>query len=112
MVVRLTLETLGGCHCGSMQFWWRGANTCCRVPAPVCLAGRDDAGNEWADDAAEIARDPEDVATTPVVFMTANVQLDEVAHYRELGAVDVIVRPFDSMTLSSQIEEIWARCHD
>jgi two-component system OmpR family response regulator len=44
---------------------------------------------------------------TPVVFMTAKVQTEEVALYREMGAVDVIPKPFDPMTLADQIREIW-----
>lgn len=44
---------------------------------------------------------------TPVVFMTAKVQTEEVASYRKLGAVDVIPKPFDPMTLADQIREIW-----
>lgn len=49
--------------------------------------------------------------TTPAVFMTAKVQPNEITHYKELGAVDVITKPFDPMTLASQVEEIWERCH-
>ena len=43
----------------------------------------------------------------PAVFMTAKVQADEIAYYRELGAVEVIPKPFDPMTLADQIREIW-----
>ncbi len=50
-------------------------------------------------------------AATPAIFMTAKVQPSEVAHYLELGAVDVIPKPFDPMTLSSQVQAIWERCH-
>lgn len=46
-------------------------------------------------------------AATPVIFMTAKVQPDERAHYRELGALGVIPKPFDPMTLSSTIRSIW-----
>jgi two-component system, OmpR family, response regulator len=46
-------------------------------------------------------------ATTPVVFMTAKVQPQEVARYHELGAVDVIVKPFDPMALSDRLRQIW-----
>lgn len=45
----------------------------------------------------------------PVVFMTAKVQPQEVAHFKSLGAVDVIAKPFDPMTLADQIKEIWQR---
>lgn len=44
---------------------------------------------------------------TPVVFMTARVQGHEVARYRELGAADVIAKPFDPMTLSDTVQSIW-----
>lgn len=47
-------------------------------------------------------------AGTPVIFMTAKVQAAEVAQYRELGAIDVIHKPFDPMELSAQISRIWA----
>lgn len=46
-------------------------------------------------------------ANTPVIFMTAKVQAAEVAQYRELGAMDVIHKPFDPMALSAQITRIW-----
>jgi len=46
-------------------------------------------------------------ANTPAVFMTAKVQPDEVKGYLALGAVDVIPKPFDPMTLSDRIREIW-----
>lgn len=45
----------------------------------------------------------------PVVFMTAKVQPQEVAHYKSLGAMDVIAKPFDPMTLADQVREIWQR---
>ncbi len=50
------------------------------------------------------------LAGTPVVFMTAKVQPPEVARYRALGAVDVIAKPFDPMTLAKDVKAIWARC--
>ena len=49
---------------------------------------------------------PELVAT-PVVFMTAKVQPQEVEHYKSLGAIDVIAKPFDPMTLASQVRAAW-----
>lgn len=49
------------------------------------------------------------LAQVPVVFMTAKVQPQEVAHYRALGAVDVIAKPFDPMALATQVRQIWSR---
>lgn len=43
----------------------------------------------------------------PVIFMTAKVQSHEIAEYRDIGAVDVIAKPFDPMTLAGKVQEIW-----
>jgi CheY-like chemotaxis protein len=48
-------------------------------------------------------------ADTPVIFMTAKVQAAEIAHYKSLGALDVIPKPFDPMALAEQIRSIWSR---
>ena len=57
---------------------------------------------------AELRQLPQ-LAATPVIFMTAKVQPAEVAQYRELGAIDVIAKPFDPMKLADTIREMWAR---
>jgi len=46
-------------------------------------------------------------AATPVIFMTAKVQAGEIQHYLGLGVAGVVAKPFDPMTLSAQIGEIW-----
>ena len=51
-------------------------------------------------------------AGVDTVFMTAKVQSHEVERYRELGAVDVIAKPFNPMTLAAQIQAIWDRQHE
>jgi len=50
-----------------------------------------------------------ELAHTPVIFMTAKVQPQEVAGYKNLGALDVIPKPFDPMTLADNVKKIWAR---
>lgn len=52
-----------------------------------------------------------ELANLPVVFITAKVQPNEVAHYKSLGAVGVLSKPFDPMTLAAQIRAIWSACH-
>ena len=47
----------------------------------------------------------------PAVFITAKVQAGDLASYRRLGVVDVIVKPFDPMVLSERIAEIWQQHH-
>lgn len=50
-----------------------------------------------------------ELESTPVVFMTAKVQPQEVQGYLSLGAVGVIAKPFDPMTLAQELRDIWAR---
>lgn len=50
-----------------------------------------------------------ELAQTPVVFMTAKVQPQEVKGYLDLGAVGVIAKPFDPMTLAQELRDIWAQ---
>jgi CheY-like chemotaxis protein len=45
---------------------------------------------------------------TPVIFMTARAQSGEVDHYRALGALDVITKPFDPMSLAGDVRAILA----
>ncbi len=48
-----------------------------------------------------------ETAVTPVVFMTAKIQAQEVAHYRELGSLGVIAKPFEPETLADRVRELW-----
>jgi CheY-like chemotaxis protein len=48
-------------------------------------------------------RDNASTAGIPVIFMTARAQAREVDHFRSLGAVGVIPKPFDPMTLAAAV---------
>jgi CheY-like chemotaxis protein len=43
-------------------------------------------------------------AAIPILFMTARAQTREVDHFIALGAQGVICKPFDPMTLASQVQ--------
>lgn len=45
----------------------------------------------------------------PVIFMTAKVQSHEIARFIDLGAIGVIPKPFDPMTLASTIRNLWEK---
>ncbi|MCK5445502.1 MAG: response regulator [Rhodospirillaceae bacterium] len=53
-------------------------------------------------------REIDALATVPAVFMTAKVMPSDVERYKELGAADVISKPFDPMTLGEQVKKIWS----
>lgn len=56
----------------------------------------------------ELLKTPE-FAHTPVIFVTAKVQTKEVENLLKLGAVHVIPKPFEPMTLADEIRDIWSQ---
>lgn len=44
----------------------------------------------------------------PVVFMTARVQKEELEEYSKMGAVGVIPKPFDPLSLAAELQKIWS----
>lgn len=50
----------------------------------------------------------QELMSTPVIFMTAKVQKNEVESYCNLGAAGVISKPFDPLTLPTEIRAIIA----
>jgi len=54
----------------------------------------------------EIRKIPE-FMTTPAIFMTAKVQPDEIETLRSQGAIEVLSKPFDPMSLAETIKAIW-----
>jgi CheY-like chemotaxis protein len=59
---------------------------------------------------ARLRADPQ-LASVPVVFITAKTLPAELVRFRELGAVDVISKPFDPMRLLEQVRLVWERTH-
>ena len=49
-----------------------------------------------------------DTAHTPIVFMTAKAQTDELARFAGMGAAGVITKPFDPMSLADRIRALWS----
>lgn len=49
------------------------------------------------------------LATVPIIFFTAKVQKNEIESYFKLGIIDIIIKPFDPITLPSTILSIWKK---
>lgn len=43
----------------------------------------------------------------PVIFLTAKIMNEEINRFKTMGAIDIIAKPFDPLTLSAQIQSIW-----
>lgn len=52
-------------------------------------------------------REHSQLQDVPVAFMTAKVQPHEIELFKSLGAVGVIAKPFDPMTLAQQVRALW-----
>lgn len=60
---------------------------------------------------AELRKIPA-VAGIPVIFMTAKVQSHEIDYYKQIGAIDVISKPFDPMSLATTLRDKWKKYHE
>ena len=45
--------------------------------------------------------------TTPVIFLTAKHRQSDLDALRELGALEVLTKPFDPLTLSADVQQVW-----
>ena len=52
-------------------------------------------------------REMPETRDTPIIFLTAKVQPQEVQRFRDLGARGVIAKPFDPMSLAEEVERVW-----
>lgn len=50
-------------------------------------------------------------ASIPAIFMTAKIQTNELEEYKSIGAIEVIGKPFDPMTLAESIHKAWMKCY-
>jgi CheY-like chemotaxis protein len=49
-------------------------------------------------------RENADTSAIPVIFITARAQAQELQHFISLGALDVITKPFDPMSLAATVK--------
>lgn len=59
------------------------------------------------DDLFRALRLREKTAGTPIMFMTASVMPRHVEKLKELGAIDVLAKPFDPLTLAEIVDAKW-----
>ncbi|WP_039915738.1 response regulator [Cellvibrio mixtus] len=107
-IAMMVLETISGfvveaCSCGGDALQKAVAFNPDLILLDVMMPGMD------GPETLKGLRGFSELEKTPVVFMTAKVQPQEVQAYIEMGAVGVIAKPFDPMTLAQQLRDIWGR---
>jgi CheY-like chemotaxis protein len=109
-IARLSLESIGGFQ---IEICGTGVEALHRYPSfrpdlillDAMLPGMDGPGTLRA------MRDLPEWTGTPVIFMTASTRHHEIEQFKRMGAVEVIPKPFDPMTLADTIRLIWVRHH-
>ena len=110
-IAKLTLEALGGFtveSCGS------GPEAIAAAPhfkPDMILLDVMMPGMDGPMTLAELRKLP-GTQRTPVIFMTAKAQPHEIVKFRELGAVDVVTKPFDPQVLCEHLAAIWRSIED
>lgn len=102
---RLSLEGVGKMHAILAASAPEGIALARSEKPDVILMDMMMPGMDGAMALAELKSTPE-LASIPVIFMTAKVQRSEVDHYLRLGAIGVIQKPFDPMTLPADIRKM------
>ncbi len=109
-VVRIALEIVGGMTVQTCSSGTEGLAAVAGFAPQLILLDVMMPGMDGPQTLQRLRDDPSTQAI-PVIFMTAKVQSSEVNEYRNLGALGVIVKPFDPMTLSEQIRQLWSLNH-
>ena len=105
-VARIALETVGGFTLQVCSSGEEALQTAVEFAPDLLLLDVMMPGMDGPTTLQELRNLP-DLANTPAVFMTAKVQPQEIEQFKSFGALDVIPKPFDPMTLSDQITLVW-----
>lgn len=106
MVAQMALEVVGGLTLRTCSSGQEAVQAAASFNPDLILLDVMMPGMDGPATLAELRKLPA-TASTPVVFMTAKVQTAEVTHYKSLGAVGVIAKPFDPMELPQQVRQLW-----
>jgi len=108
MIARVALENVGGfellvCSSGAEAIEKAAAFKPDLLLLDVMMPGMDGPTT-----LSELRKIPQ-LEKTPVMFMTAKVQPQEVEFLMSLNVADVIAKPFDPMGLAGNIRDSWAK---
>lgn len=107
-VTRLALEAVGGFEvtlCSSGEEALGSAST---LAPDLILMDVMMPGMDGPTTLQHLRADPA-TANIPVVFLTARAQPSEINHFRSLGALDVIAKPYNPLTLAGYLKDIWSQ---
>lgn len=107
-VAKLALEAVGGFNVEICSSGQEALNKVIGINPDLILLDVMMPGMDGPTTLQEMRKIPA-LSDTPVIFMTAKVQPQEIQQYKDLGALDVIAKPFDPMTLAEHVRSIWEK---
>ena len=107
-VVRLALETLGGFTIESCESGDAAVAKASAFGPELLLLDDMMPGMDGPATFRRLRQMPE-LKNTPVLFMTAQAMPEDIARLEALGAMAVIPKPFDPLTLADRVRMLWAR---
>ena len=105
-VARIALESVGGFILEVCSSGFEALEKCANFNPDLLLLDVMMPGMDGVSTLKELRKQP-GLDNVPAMFMTAKVRPSEIEQLRQEGAIDVIPKPFDPMTLSDQIRKIW-----
>jgi CheY-like chemotaxis protein len=107
MILAVALEAIGGWRV-SLAADGEQVLAAARADRPdLILLDASMAGVDGPSALARLRADPA-LADVPVVFVTGHASPHQVAAFRALGAIDVIAKPFDPISLAERVRATWA----
>lgn len=103
----ISLGTVGGMSVRQASSGPEGASMAREEGPDVILLDMMMPGLDGLGTLAELRADPR-TAEIPVIFMTAKAQSRDLPQYLAAGAIGVIAKPFDPMTLAEEVRALVA----
>ncbi len=105
-VVRIALEAIGGMQVTLLNSGEEAIRLAAGAAPQLLLMDVMMPGMDGPATLEQLRRQPA-LAATPVIFMTAKTQSEETRQLLARGAIGVISKPFDPMTLAADIRQLW-----
>jgi CheY-like chemotaxis protein len=109
-VAQLALEAVGGFTIEVCSSGREALSKCAGFNPELILLDVMMPGMDGPSTFAALRATPE-AQNVPIAFMTAKVQSSEIARYTDMGAIGVISKPFDPMTLADTVRGLWTDHH-
>lgn len=108
LVARMSLERLGGMSVTEVSGGDQAVAAAVRERPDAVLLDVTMPGMDGIETLAALRADAE-TASIPVIFLTARAMPGEVEHLKQLGALDVLTKPFDPAMLPARVRALLQR---